>query len=1119
MKINRFLRVAASMFFVATIFVASGASADSGHYPFNLLKGKNYTKVTDMQQFIPVGEALKAYLKPFAGIRVAVKVDSVFTFDRNDSIYVCLSRSVADYPMRPETVSNVYSIIKTYIPDYYKNKEIAVFCDDSRLEDLVTPFYNPDSRFFKIQSGAEELQKEGKLASRTIAHKQKQKHYTAPLKAEATKPYLVTNGLNDRTIAMSNSHGWYYENSLDRWEWQRARLFETVEDVYTQSYVVPFLVPMLENAGAVVMLPRERDYNKNEVIVDNDAPKSSGYYQKDGLHAWQRGDSLGFADPKKYYVFGENPFRMGTYVQAEGIEKSKNERDEEKEDNNKSEISWSPAIPEDGKYAVYISYHTLPESTSSAQYTVKYYGGSAEYVVNQKMGGGIWIYLGSFYFKKGAAGQGVYLSNINARDSGTVTADACKFGGGMGNMARGDAKQISAMPRFTEGSRYWLQWSGFPDTVYSYSHNVTDYNDDYVSRGKWVNRLAGGSSKLPQWGVGGLKIPVDLSFGFHTDAGTFPSDSIVGTLSIYTRNCPDFGGGVKYPNGEERQQGRYLADIVQTQAVNDVSKIYGFPWTRRGLWDRSYSESRTPQVPGMLLEFLSHENFADMKFGRDPAFRFNVSRALYKGILKFLAYRNNVPYIVQPLPVNNVCATLDNGGSDEQIAQASSSKRSSAAERRKNSRKKNKRRNSAQVTAVNAVNQIDITKQVYAQVTWSAVTDPEEPTANPSKYVVYTAIDDEGFDRGTVVDEPLYRVNLVPGKIYRFKIGALNEGGESFPSETVAAGVAAKSIGEVNGGKGGDSERKVAVQTKEDVVLVVNAFDRVGSAKWLQSKDSTLAGFVEDYDHGVPYMEDAGYIGATYEYRRNVPWTDDDAPGFGSCHGDYAAMTIAGNTFDYAYEHGIAFMKKGYCFASATRSSVENGKINMSDYRTCDIIMGKQAQSNDGGQMKAINYTVYTPAMRKAITDYCSGGRNLLISGAYIATDLVDAYVTDKEGPKFAANVLKFKWMTHSASTDGKVAAVATPSLKKYGFDGEYEFWSELNEKKYVCEAPDAFTPAVKEAFTIFRYPQTNISAAVAYPGKDYKVVSFGFPIETLKTQEQINKLIGQTVDFFKNAD
>jgi hypothetical protein len=37
---------------------------------------------------------------------------------------------------------------------------------------------------------------------------------------------------------------------------------------------------MLENAGAVVYTPRERDWQKNEVIVDNDMGDNEGAYQE-----------------------------------------------------------------------------------------------------------------------------------------------------------------------------------------------------------------------------------------------------------------------------------------------------------------------------------------------------------------------------------------------------------------------------------------------------------------------------------------------------------------------------------------------------------------------------------------------------------------------------------------------------------------------------------------------------------------------------------------------------------------------------------------------------------------------------------------------------------------------
>ena len=85
-------------------------------------------------------------------------------------------------------------------------------------------------------------------------------------------------GLSGRQIALWQSHGYYYDAKTCRWKWQRAPLFTTVEDLYTQSYVLPFLIPMLENAGAYVMTPRERDTQKHEVIIDND-PAFSGLTQ------------------------------------------------------------------------------------------------------------------------------------------------------------------------------------------------------------------------------------------------------------------------------------------------------------------------------------------------------------------------------------------------------------------------------------------------------------------------------------------------------------------------------------------------------------------------------------------------------------------------------------------------------------------------------------------------------------------------------------------------------------------------------------------------------------------------------------------------------------------------
>lgn len=61
-------------------------------------------------------------------------------------------------------------------------------------------------------------------------------------------------------------------------------LFCTTEDQFTQSFILPYLIPMLENAGANVFTPRESGIQqKQEVIVDNDG-NLSGYGGQGSLY-------------------------------------------------------------------------------------------------------------------------------------------------------------------------------------------------------------------------------------------------------------------------------------------------------------------------------------------------------------------------------------------------------------------------------------------------------------------------------------------------------------------------------------------------------------------------------------------------------------------------------------------------------------------------------------------------------------------------------------------------------------------------------------------------------------------------------------------------------------------
>jgi len=960
---------------------------------------------------------------------------------QNGAVAVSLGDKFSYMPFRPDNVKRIYKAISTIVGRKQTVNSVVCLVEDRRIEDLIPNYYNPSnidvSRQFSVQPAAH------------------------PLVVNTSKPFDIENGLQNRHIALWQSHGWYYNQRKMRWEWQRPRYFQTVEDLYTQSYVLPFLVPMLEKAGANVLLPRERDTQLNEVIVDNDSKdKTSRYNEQNEYKFWKKGEFQGFANTKKTYLFGENPFTLGTYRENSTISNS----------DEVSRVEWTPNIPEAGKYAVYVSYKTLQNSTTDARYMVIHRGIKTEFSVNQTMNGGTWLYLGHFWFDKGRSNQNkVVLTNVSSEDDKIVTADAIKFGGGIGNMARSPytgiirdtttahgadsliskpviiapnqivyTPEISQRPRYNEGSRYWLQWAGVPDSVYSRTKGTNDYSDDFQSRGFWVNYLAGGSSVSPN--TKGMNIPIDLAMAFHSDAGATLGDSIVGTLGICT--IKNSAGNYTFANGVSRWASRDLTDIIQTQVVTDLRKSFAPEWSRRGMWNKSYSESRVPEVPTMLLELLSHQNFSDMRYGLDPRFRFTASRGIYKGMLRYISAANKTAYVVQPLPVEQFsCRFAD-----------------------KNT----------------------------VRLSWKAVTDSLEPTAQPDNYVIYTRVNDSDFDNGVVVNSNDVIISIQPGMTYSFKVAALNKGGESFPSEILSAYSAPNAKGEV---------------------LIVNGFDRL-SAPASFVIDSTYAGFLSDYDAGVPYMNDIAYVGKQFEFNRHARWKSDDAPGFGSCYSNFEAKPIAGNTFDYPYIHGKAIRQAGYSYVSCSEKALLAGDIDLNRYKVLDLILGKQKQSFIGNAKKAPDFKTFPLALQQSIQSYCQAGGNLLISGAYIGSDLCEPLNSLKSDREFLENVLKIKYVTSHASTSGNIKMVgsALRTFRKMDF----AYFDAPNTERYFVESPDAIEPAVDGAYSICRYGENNLSAAVAYEGA-YRVCAFGFPLETIQSDKDRATLM-ESILIFLNA-
>ncbi|MDO4510539.1 MAG: xanthan lyase [Bacteroidales bacterium] len=946
-----------------------------------------------------------------------------------DTIVVNVSENFGDIPFTKESIAAFKADVKQALGADYQQSKVALRIAGSDVEKYFASF-------------------DKKYAA---------KHTAFITDQDPNRRYKM--GLDGNIVATWQSHGWYFEPKLNRWEWQRARMFNTVEDMYTQSYITPYLIPMLENAGAYVWDARERDTHNFSSVVDMDGKYAQhGYTETNGKMAWTQGNGAGFAFNRGNYRDFENPFAEGTYRMVQAT----------KDKNSQSFARYDVEMREAGDFALYISYKSLPNSAKDVTYIVNSLSGEKRFTVDQTMAGGVWVYLGTFQLKKGWNKDVVMVSNLSKDAKSVITTDAIKVGGGRANVVRRVAlptEENKALakkmgyeqyvgqedvaydyvhpgdhPWFALGARYYLQWAGFPQSVYSSTQGLNDYNDDYRSRGLWVNHLAGGSAMLP--GQEGLKVPVDVSFALHTDAGTNMNDDIIGTLLIYSTSDGENKFG-NYKNGTPRILSREFADMVSTEVCDVIRAKYEPNWSRRGMWDKSYYEARVPEVPALLMELLSHQNFADMKYGLDPNFRFDVSRAIYKGILKFIAKRDHRDYVVQPLPVNSFAIKADGGNA--------------------------------------------------FTLTWKPTADAQCASADAKRYVVMERVGlDGGFKEIAIVNEPSYGVKIADNLIHSYKIVAMNDGGRSFPSEVLSLGVAANSKGRV---------------------AVVNNFTRVCGPDWFDS--GKMAGFYSEKDHGVPYMQQNNYIGDQYEFERRLPWVDDDDPGFGACRSDYelGSQVVAGNNFDYTTVHGAAIMNAGYSFVSMSEAAFESGAVKAADYKMLDIILGKQKETINGRGAYASRFKIYTPEFMNAVTAYTAAGGNVMLTGAYVASDIWEKEKPVEAEVKFAKTVLGFEHRASRAAQSGKVSGVVS-KFDALSADRKVAFCTSLNSKAYAVESPDAVKASDAAGATIMRYSENTKPAAVAVDRGTYRTVVAGFPFESINNAKARNAFMNDILKF-----
>lgn len=503
---------------------------------------------------------------------------------------------------------------------------------------------------------------------------------------------------------------------------------------------------------------------------------------------------------------------------------------------------YTPNLPSAGYYPVYTWVRAGSDRTNQL-YRIVMSGGATEVRVNHRRVGNGWVWLGNYYFDAGTSGY-VEVSNLQqAGETGTlVFADAIRFGNGMGDIARPPVG-VSGFPREEESARYWAQsMIGQGGDTSVYTSGGDDYDDSIVTPPRM-------SRAMNRETEGTFYDRIHLSF--HTNASTGTARGAIALIN--TVPTPDQATFAAMVNAEVE------ADV---EALDSGVEFAG-DWidssgdTLTGGYGEISNNSLSGEMCATILEVGFHDSPSDADFLREPKFRHAVARSSVKAIIRFLNTQGGgvVPLEFAPGTPTHLRAMNAGAGS--------------------------------------------VTLTWSAPASLSAVGDP------PTGYVVYRSGNGLGFGEPidiTGAGTTSTTINgLNPGQTYYFQVAAVNGGGESPASETVAARVGTADV------------------------LLVNGYDR--------------------YDSGnSPGRVVASNLGST-------------AAGGG---GFLMIRGLRMNSFDYVAEYGPALATANAVFDTTSNDAVLSAAVSLSGYQAVVWISGNESTVDEsfsiGEQMLLEDY-------------------------------------------------------------------------------------------------------------------------------------------------------------------
>ncbi len=425
--------------------------------------------------------------------------------------------------------------------------------------------------------------------------------------------HLPTPGaaLSGKHVVLSAGHG---ANSSG--EFDRDVVLGLREDIHNNEIVIVWLQRYLANAGARVFTVRERSFQRNQVVVDDDTPYSptTGGCELTGI----------WTQTSEYPPFIANGYRY-TSVTASAPH---------------STCTWTPNIPESGDYPVYVFYRGLATRNPTTTYTIRHAGGVSTVVLDQTSYGSQYVYLGTWYFLAGVDRDHGSVS-VSSQGTGTyVHADAVRFGGGSD----------------PDNQYPWWKSDASQFLYDSLKYQESGYEDVSI-RGRYASYLVENSAAALKAGT--AQYSTDWRFlSLHTNAAGGTGTS---TFSYNNGRPPAWGstGPAVYPAGLQTLSDAF-ASRIQSQFVSDMRNLsWKTNWTDGGAMLMNFGEIRhATRLPAALVELAFHDIQSDVDFLKQDRWRHDAARALYKAIARDF----NPAAAIVPLPPANFRVTQNTAG-------------------------------------------------------------------------------------------------------------------------------------------------------------------------------------------------------------------------------------------------------------------------------------------------------------------------------------------------------------------------------------------------------------------------------------------------------------------------